>query len=124
MYAQFVIGDRHNNEQRCDASSNSALAGKDRFLCSLQQPVTIFTFLKYFLQVSCLRDNNTWYHIPTGGATMPSKRRSGREAVVGKKLWVSYRLQSLTAERFIIITNKILQGEHFLVKLPKISDTP
>ena len=54
---------------------------------------------------------------------MSSRKRSGREPMVGKKLWVSYRLQSLTTERFIIITNKILQGEHFLVKIPKISET-
>ena len=47
---------------------------------------------------------------------MSDKASSGRESLVGKKLWVSYRLQSLTTERFISITNKILRGEHGLVK--------
>lgn len=54
---------------------------------------------------------------------MPPKRRSNRSSVVGKRLWVSYRLQALTTERFIEISNKILQGEHALVRLPKITGT-
>lgn len=49
---------------------------------------------------------------------MSSKTSSRRASVVGKKLWVAYRLQSLTTDRFIKITNKILKGEHGLVKLP------
>lgn len=49
---------------------------------------------------------------------MSNQTGSGRANVVGKKLWVAYRLQSLTTDRFIRITNKILQGEHGLVKLP------
>ncbi len=55
---------------------------------------------------------------------MPPKKRSRRESVVTSKLWVPYRLQSLTTERFIIITNKILQGEHMLIHLPKVSEMP
>ena len=53
---------------------------------------------------------------------MPPKKRSRRETVVGSKLWVPYRLQSLTADRFIIITNKILAGEHLLMHLPRTSE--
>ena len=52
---------------------------------------------------------------------MPPKKRSSRDSAINKKLWVPYRLQSLTAEQFIIITNKILQGEHLLLKVPKVS---
>ena len=55
---------------------------------------------------------------------MPPKKRSRRESLAGNKMWVSYRLQSLTTERFIMITNKILQGEHLLVRLPKIPEMP
>ena len=36
--------------------------------------------------------------------------------VMGKKLWVSYRLQSLTMPNFIKTANKILQGEHLLLR--------
>jgi hypothetical protein len=53
---------------------------------------------------------------------MPPKKRSSRNAAVGKTLWISYRLQTLTTARFIEISNKILQGEHALVKLPKITE--
>ena len=49
---------------------------------------------------------------------MPSKQASRREIVVSKKMWVSYRLQSMTTERFIKVCNKILQGENGLVKVP------
>ena len=55
---------------------------------------------------------------------MPPKKRSRRESVVGSKMWVPYRLQSLTTERFILITNKILQGEHLLIRLPKVPELP
>ena len=53
---------------------------------------------------------------------MPARKRSGRGELVGRKLWVSYRLQSLTTEKFIIITNKILTGEHLLVQMPKATE--
>ena len=53
---------------------------------------------------------------------MPSSKRSSRESVVNRKMWVCYRLQSLTTEQFIKITNQILRGENFLVKLPKIPE--
>ena len=49
---------------------------------------------------------------------MPPKQASRREIVVSKKMWVSYRLQSMTTERFIKVCNKILQGENGLVKVP------
>lgn len=49
---------------------------------------------------------------------MPPKREGRRELVASKQLWVSYRLQSMTTERFIKVCNKILQGENGLVKLP------
>ena len=55
---------------------------------------------------------------------MPPKKRSRRESLVGNKMWISYRLQSLTTKRFILITNKILQGEHLLIRLPKIQEMP
>jgi hypothetical protein len=55
---------------------------------------------------------------------MPPKKRSRRESLAGNKMWVSYRLQSLTTKHFIMITNKILQGEHLLIRLPKISEMP
>ena len=53
--------------------------------------------------------------------------RSGRELslaeIAGKKLWISYRLQSLTTERFIKIANKILKGEHRLISSNQVRET-
>jgi hypothetical protein len=53
---------------------------------------------------------------------MPAKQRSRREGNIGCRLWVPYRLQSLTTERFIKITNKILTGEHVLVRTQKMQE--
>ena len=54
---------------------------------------------------------------------MTVRKGSNRRSMSEKKLWVSYRLQSLSTKRFIAITNKILRGEHFLVKLPQFAET-
>jgi hypothetical protein len=54
---------------------------------------------------------------------MSVKRQVDHDNAIGKKLWVHYRLQSLSTKRFVVIANKILQGEHLLVKLPKLTET-
>lgn len=45
-----------------------------------------------------------------------------RKPIVTRKLWVSYQLQSLSPKRFIVVTNKIIQGEHSLVSQPRLND--
>ncbi len=52
-----------------------------------------------------------------------SPKRS-RHSAVGVKLWVPYRLQALTSERFIAVANRILRGENQLVNLPKVPEAP
>jgi hypothetical protein len=56
------------------------------------------------------------------GELMPGKKHVDRDDPAGKILWVSYRLQSLSTKRFVVIANKILQGEQFLVELPSLTE--
>ena len=39
-----------------------------------------------------------------------------------KELWVSYSLQSMPGKKFVYVANKILNGEHFLVKPPQMAE--
>ncbi|MCK4856935.1 MAG: hypothetical protein KAT58_03100 [candidate division Zixibacteria bacterium] len=49
---------------------------------------------------------------------MSSPQDTSLDDLVGKKLWVRYRLQSLTLPRFIQTVNRILRGDHLLLKEP------
>ena len=53
---------------------------------------------------------------------MASSKGFRRKPEPVKKLWVSYHLQSLSPKRFVTVVNKIIQGEHMLVSLPKPTD--
>jgi hypothetical protein len=53
---------------------------------------------------------------------MTLRKRSNRESTTEKKMWISYRLQSLSTKRFIVVTNKIIRGEHLLISLPKLAE--
>lgn len=44
--------------------------------------------------------------------------------LMGKKMWVLYRLQSLTTPRFIRTANRILKGEDLLLRKRPIGETP
>lgn len=47
---------------------------------------------------------------------MSSQHEPELAELMGKKLWVLYRLQSLTTPRFIQTANRILNGEDLLLK--------
>jgi hypothetical protein len=49
------------------------------------------------------------------GEPMNSSGQVALKEIVGKRLWVTYRLQSLTTEKFAEVANKILRGEHKLM---------
>lgn len=42
------------------------------------------------------------------------------EKTSSKDYWITYKLQSLSTEKFLKVVQKILDGEHILLKPPEI----
>jgi hypothetical protein len=55
---------------------------------------------------------------------MSSPKEPELAELMGKKMWVLYRLQSLTTPRFIRTANRILKGEDLLLRKRPAGETP
>jgi hypothetical protein len=53
---------------------------------------------------------------------MSSPQEHELAELMGKKMWVLYRLQSLTTPRFIRTANRILSGEDLLLRKRNMSE--